>query len=244
MTADSPSGAAAGSTATPGLYVLMPPPAGFEKALAQLARIAEAAEIACILADTHGLDAIAASRMIEQLSQCARKVDAALLVQDLDLATDAETAGLVDGLHAGARYLANSGPEGPGAAETDPNSAALDKAVVTLKPDRIVGAGLLKTRHAAMSAGENDIDYVMFGEPDANGWAPPFETTLERTAWWSEIFTVPCVACAGSVSEAAQLAAAGADFIAAGEMLWNGSSDPAETAAALAATLGATVAAG
>ena len=38
-------------------------------------------------------------------------------------------------------------------------------AIESLKPERIVGAGFLRTRDEAMTAGEMGADYVMFGEP-------------------------------------------------------------------------------
>ena len=43
---------------------------------------------------------------------------------------------------------------------------AFTAALATLKPDRIAGAGGLRSRHDAMLAGEAGADYVMFGEPD------------------------------------------------------------------------------
>ena len=43
---------------------------------------------------------------------------------------------------------------------------ALTSAIPTLKPDRIAGAGGLRSRHDAMLAGEAGADYVMFGDPD------------------------------------------------------------------------------
>lgn len=106
----------------------------------------------------------------------------------------------------------------------------LRDAIEGLKPDRIVGIGALKSRHDAMEAGEADIDYVMFGEPRADGTLPPFEQTLERAAWWAVIFNVPCVAYAPSLAEVAALARTGAEFIALGPWLLD-EADPAETLA-------------
>ena len=41
----------------------------------------------------------------------------------------------------------------------------LKRALTALKPERIVGAGDVRSRHDAMQAGETGVDYVMFGEP-------------------------------------------------------------------------------
>jgi thiamine-phosphate pyrophosphorylase len=99
---------------------------------------------------------------------------------------------------------------------------ALERGIGSLKPERIAGVGGLKTRHDAMIAAESGVDYVMFGEPDAAGRRPPFPAILERVAWWAELFELPCVGCAASFEEIGPLAAAGADFVAVGELVWTG----------------------
>jgi thiamine-phosphate pyrophosphorylase len=90
--------------------------------------------------------------------------------------------------------------------------AALQEAIAALKPDRIVGAGGLASRHDAMVAAEAGVDYVMFGEPDVAGKRPSFEAIRERVEWWTEVFEIPCVAYAASLSEISAVAAA--EFVA------------------------------
>jgi thiamine-phosphate pyrophosphorylase len=97
---------------------------------------------------------------------------------------------------------------------------ALTAAIGTLKPDRIAGAGGLRSRHDAMLAGEAGVDYVMFGEPDRLHGRPSFDAVEERIAWWAEVFEQPCVGYAASLDEVARLAQAGADFIALGDWIW------------------------
>lgn len=99
---------------------------------------------------------------------------------------------------------------------------ALRRAIPSLKPERIAGAGGMKTRHDAMLAGESGADYVMFGEPDPAGRRPEFGALVERIAWWAELFELPCVGYAADCEEAAALAAAGADFVAVGDLVWTG----------------------
>ena len=99
---------------------------------------------------------------------------------------------------------------------------ALKRAIGSLRPERIAGAGGLKTRHDAMIAGESGADYVMFGEPDAAGGRPPFPAILERVAWWAGLFEPACVGYAATFAEVGQLAAAGADFVALGDLVWTG----------------------
>lgn len=98
---------------------------------------------------------------------------------------------------------------------------AFTAAVASLKPQSIAGAGGLISRHDAMLAGQADADYVMFGEPDAQGQRPSFDTVVERVAWWSEVFQPPCVGYAGELSEVRPLVAAGADFIAVGGFVFH-----------------------
>ncbi len=81
----------------------------------------------------------------------------------------------------------------------------------------IVGVTVGPLRHDAMEAGEAGADYVAFdtaieAEDDR---ADALTNTIERIAWWSEIFEVPCVAFgAETIDEIAAIAAAGADFVA------------------------------
>jgi thiamine-phosphate pyrophosphorylase len=96
----------------------------------------------------------------------------------------------------------------------------LKSALAELKPALIVGAGGLSSRHEAMLAGEAGADYVMFGEPDAAGRRPEFAAVLDQVAWWAEIFEVPCAGFAASLEEAAALTRAGAEFIAAAELVF------------------------
>jgi thiamine-phosphate pyrophosphorylase len=98
--------------------------------------------------------------------------------------------------------------------------SALRSALDLFKPRRIVGAGGLKTRHDAMVAGEEGADYVMFGEPDAEGRRPSLAAVSERVTWWTEVFEVPCVAFAGGLEEVEELAKAGAEFVALGDFIW------------------------
>jgi len=110
-------------------------------------------------------------------------------------------------------------------------AAAVKTAVPRLKPDRIAGAGGLRSRHDAMIAAEAGADYVMFGEPDDNGRRPSLPALMERVAWWAELFEIPCVAFAERIEEIDDLCRAGADFIAIGDAIF---ADPRGIATAAA----------
>lgn len=122
-------------------------------------------------------------------------------------------------------------------------AAALRTAMGGLKPALIAGVGALRTRHDAMVAAEAGADYVMFGEPGADGKPPPLDVTVERVGWWAEVFETPCVGHAARPDEVAPIAAAGADFVALGEAFLDdprGADVALREAAALLATAEAT----
>jgi thiamine-phosphate pyrophosphorylase len=142
--------------------------------------------------------------IVSRLREIAAARDAALLIEgDPRLAARLG----VDGVHV-------EGPE------------AVAEALASLKGERIVGAGGLPLRDDAMTAAEAGADYVMFGEPGRDGEAPPLSATVERVNWWAEIFEAPCVAYAARLEDVAQIAAAGADFVALGGAVWD-AADPA-----------------
>ena len=97
---------------------------------------------------------------------------------------------------------------------------AFTAALPSLKPDRIAGAGGLRSRHDAMLAGESAADYVLFGEPDRRGNRPQLGAVEDRVKWWADLVEVPCIGYAGEAGEVAVLAQAGADFVALGDWIW------------------------
>jgi thiamine-phosphate pyrophosphorylase len=185
---------------------------------------------------TPALDDVAAVRALLAPALAAAEIAAVLLrlpaadertlinrIRDLaPLVQDRGVALLVEGR---ADVVARAGADG---AHLD-GIAAVREAVGALKPDRIVGAGGLATRHDAMVAAEAGADYVMFGEPDAAGKRPSFAAIRERIEWWTEVFQIPCVAHAASLAEVDDLAAA--EFVALDPMILSDPRGPAEAVA-------------
>lgn len=200
------------------LYLLSPliaEPGGFAPLLADACA---AGGIAAVLLRFAAADERTLVNHIKTLAPLAQDQGAAVVITadgEVDLAAVAVRGG-ADGVHTGA-----------GAAE----ARGLRE---RLKDDRIVGAGNIRSRHDAMSAGEAGVDYIMFGEPRADGSLPPLEGVIERASWWAEIFEPPCVAYAPSLEAVSQLAATGADFISLGDTVWSHRDGPA---AAIAAAL-------
>jgi thiamine-phosphate pyrophosphorylase len=105
--------------------------------------------------------------------------------------------------------------------------------------DRMVGVTCHDSRHLAMEAAEAGADYVAFGAffptatKEAKTRAEPEILTI-----WQEIMEVPCVAIGGiTVETAAELAAAGADFLAVSAGVWGHGEGPAAAVAAFNAEI-------
>lgn len=194
--------------AAPRLYLVTPPLGRADAVADDLAAALNAADIAAVLLRLEDGEESALVSRIDALRILIQSNGAALLVEghpELVARTQA------DGAHF-------SGIE------------AFQAAAPGLKPKYIAGCGALATRHDAMLAAESGADYVMFGEPDRAGHRPGFAAVLERVSWWAEVLTIPCVGYAANLDDVQALAAAGADFVAAGETIWR---DPRMLAAAI-----------
>jgi len=193
----------------PRLYLATPPlgdGTGFND---RLSEALDAADVAAVLLRLVPADDRALIKRIKALAPLVQERGAALL------------------LDGHAEIAARAGADGAHVTGID----AVKEALAALKPERIVGAGGLQSRHDAMTAGEAGADYVLFGEPDESGHRPKLEAIAERVQWWAELFEPPCVGDAAALGEVGTLAAAGADFILIGDAAW---SDPRGAAAALA----------
>ena len=99
--------------------------------------------------------------------------------------------------------------------------------------DRIVGVTCHNSRHLAMDAGEKGADYVAFGaffHTDTK--QVEHHAEAEILSWWSQVFTVPCVAIGGiTLDNARPLIQAGADFLAVSGGVWNHPLGPATAVA-------------
>ena len=90
------------------------------------------------------------------------------------------------------------------------------EARAVLGPSVQIGRTCHDSRHLAMQAGEDGVDYVAFGAFYETTTKPShYRPPPALLSWWSALFEVPCVAIGGiTPGNAAPLVAAGADFIA------------------------------
>ena len=196
----------------PRLY-LATPAVDDPQALAQvLPSVLAEADVAAVLLRLQPSDPRTLTSRIKALAPIIQDAGAALL---LDGHVDLVARGGADGAHLS-------------------GILALEEALPNLKPDRIAGVGGLTTRHESMTAGELGADYVLFGEPDEHGQRPSTEAIADRLQWWDELFELPSVGFAGALQEVGPFAAAGADFILAGDFVWSAPEGPAAVLRAVA----------
>jgi thiamine-phosphate pyrophosphorylase len=177
----------------PRLYLITPALSSAEAFAPKLETALAAGDVACVLLRFATQDEGARKKIAKALAPAIQQAEAAALA--LDDPQLAARAGL-DGAHV------------TGAGEK------LEAALESLKPERIVGVGALESRDAAMTVGETEADYLLFGALDARD--NDAAATLEWTCWWAEVFNVPCVGVAHAPGEVEALAKSGAEFLGLG----------------------------
>jgi len=99
--------------------------------------------------------------------------------------------------HAGAAALLDNMPEAVNKLNADGvhmsgSPKDILQTVKKLKPNSIVGAGGIHSKHDAMTKGELNVDYVFFGHLAPSKTDDEF-TSEELATWWAETMEVPAV---------------------------------------------------
>ena len=152
--------------------------------------------------------------------------DAAVLAAVAALKPVAQSRGVAVILNDRPDLAARSGCDGVHVGQSD---ASYAEARRTMGPDAMIGVTCHDSRELAMDAAEAGADYVAFGAF--------FPTTTKETAHrpepeiltiWQETVETPCVAIGGITAvNAADLARAGADFVAVSRAVWSHPDGPA-----------------
>lgn len=195
--------------------MLITPPLADDSRGAALAALVAGGRVASVLLDLAPADERALQRLAQGYAQIAQGAGAAALAP-AGLDTRIVGRAGLDGVHV-------SGLDGLGAA------------LSAMRPDKVVGVGALALRDDAMTAGEEEPDYILFGEPAADGFVRPLDWRIERIAWWAEIFNVPGAAYVAERGDVTPLVEAGADFLCFGPWVFEASDGPAILDAAQAA---------
>lgn len=187
-------------------------PDGFAPALAVAC---EAAPVAAVLLRLEFADERKLVNRVKALAPLAQQHGAAVIVWVMDgpgpSAVDPVTVavrGGADGVHA-------------------PSLDSLRTLRERVAGERSVGVGALRSKHDAMLAGETGADYLLFGEPRADGSLPPLDLVVERAEWWAEIFETPCLVYAPALDAVARLGGTGAEFVTLGDAVWTHPEGPA-----------------
>jgi thiamine-phosphate pyrophosphorylase len=178
------------------LMLVTPPVADAEAMSFRLMQAFAGGDVAAVVLRLADGDDRSRIEAVKRLAGPVQSSNVALVVEGTALVA---TRGGADGVHL------TQGPE------------AIAEARASLRDERIIGAGHLRARHDAMDVGEAGVDYVMFGEPRADGSMPPLAAVIERASWWAEIFETPCVAYAPDAESVPALVETGAEFIALGD---------------------------
>ncbi|SEH32373.1 thiamine-phosphate pyrophosphorylase [Magnetospirillum fulvum] len=196
------------------LYLITPPVIEAPKQwVATLEQTLDAGDVACLQIRAKGLDDDSLARLVDVLRPPAQRRGVAVLLNDRpDLAFETGC----DGVHIGQGDMPYA------------------QARAAVGPDGIIGVTCHDSRHLAMEAGEAGADYVAFGAffPTETKEAPT-RADVDLLYWWSELFTVPCVAIGGiTVENCRPLVEAGTDFLAVSGGVWNHPDGPAAAVAA------------
>lgn len=177
------------------IFLIAPADAQPATFAARLQALLATHETPVLLVPRAGRDDVAYTALLKAVLPVAQPANCAVLVED-----DAELALALgaDGVHV-----------------TGGNNAVAE-AIKAVKPDLIVGAGPIETRHDAMTAGELDVDYVWFG--------PVLDGALTADArdiayWWAEAMQVPSVL-SDPAATPETLDAGDCEFVALGDNLW------------------------
>jgi thiamine-phosphate pyrophosphorylase len=117
--------------------------------------------------------------------------------------------------------------------------ASLAEARRIMGPEAMIGVTCHDSLHLAMEAAEGGADYVAFGAffPTTTKEAPTRADPSLLSGWQADML-IPCVAIGGiTVETAAEIAAAGADFIAVSAGVWSHADGPAAAVQALNAEI-------
>ena len=201
---------------TPQVYLITPPEFELSSFQAQLSRVLDEVEIACLRLSLATKDENKIARAADMIREEAHSRDIPLVIDSHFLLV--EKLGL-DGVHLldGARSVRYVRKE--------------------IGPDAVIGAFCGPSRHEGMSAGESGADYVALG--------PVGETTLgdgqvaetEAFEWWSQMIELPIVAEGFVNAQAIERLAPYTDFFGIGEEIWS-TEDPSAALKALLAPLG------
>ncbi|MEM9716353.1 MAG: thiamine phosphate synthase [Pseudomonadota bacterium] len=184
----------------PQLYVITPPGSKLGALTKEVAKVLDAAPVACVRLSTGGDSADDISRAADIVRELCHQRDIAIVIDG--------HPGLVEPLGLDGVHLA-----GP--------AKQLRDAKKQLGGDAILGAYVGQSRHDGLTAGEIGADYVSFGPVGETGLGDVDFVEPELFQWWSMMIELPIVAEGGVSLTHAETLAPHVDFVALGSELWS-----------------------
>lgn len=195
----------------PQLCLVTPPAFDLDSFREGLARVLDAAPVACLRLSVASRDPDWIGRAADLCREAAHARDVPVVIEGhLHLV---QPFGL-DGVHLadGARSVRAARKE--------------------LGADAILGAFCGTSRHDGMTAGEQGADYVSFGPVGATPLGTGARAGREIFEWWSEMIEVPVLAEGALDADLIRSLAPVTDFFALGDEVW-GAADPGAALAAV-----------
>lgn len=183
----------------PQITLITPPSFDLDVFPAQLARVMDTVEIACLRIALASKEEDNLLRAGDVLREVAHARDVAVVIDSHLLLV--ERLGL-DGVHL---------PDG---------ARTIRKARKDLGNDAIIGAYCNATRHEGISAGEAGADYVAFGPIAALPLGTGTVAEFDLFEWWSEMIEVPVIAEGGLTVELVERFGPVTDFFGVGSEIW------------------------
>ena len=200
----------------PQIYLVTPP--AFDAAVFpdRLARVLDAAPIACLRLALATRDEDALLRAADACRMVAHERDVPIVIETHVMLVP--RLGL-DGVHLidGARTVRHARRE--------------------LGQEAIVGAFCGTSRHEGLNAGEAGADYIAFGPVGATPLGTGDSVDPELLAWWSEVIEIPVVAEGALTEDLIRDLTPITDFFGIGEEIWT-AEDPAAALTRLMAAMG------
>ena len=191
------------------LYLITPPIIpDLDAFAAVLDQALAAGDVAALQIRLKPADEATIRHAVAVLAPVARRHEVAVILNDRP---DVARATGCDGVHIGQE------------------DASLAEARRVMGPDAMIGVTCHADRHLAWDAAEGGADYVAFGafyQTDTKETV--HRPSPELLTVWQETVEVPCVAIGGiTVDNCAELARAGADFVAVSAGVWRHADGPA-----------------
>jgi len=202
-------------TETPQLYLLTPAAFYLDLFPAQLGKVLDEHDVACVRLGLASNDEATLGRAADAVRVVCHERDVAVVIET---------------------HVALVEPHGLDGVHLTDSSRSVRDVRKALGPDAIVGCHCGASRHDGMTAGEIGADYVAFGPAGPTNLGDGTQAEKELFEWWSQMIEVPVVAEGALDTETIKALAPHTDFFAIGDEIWT-QEDPSAALSTLLAAM-------